>query len=104
LFKLTFSVNVLLCYAYEHFISCLVLSLHILKFAPVYCCCTRHRTTQTTQKCKAGSVLHWIHEERKQRGWTWLTWRDTDWRDIECMDMKWKYVCLMAMAIGQRRL
>jgi len=73
----------------------------MLNFAPVYCYCAM---LQWPQKSNAGTALHWIPEERKQRGWLWLTWRDTVWRDIECMDMKWEDVCLMGCGNGQRRL
>jgi len=36
---------------------------------------------------------HWIPDEKRKRGRPRITWRDTVWRDVECMDITWQDVC-----------
>jgi len=44
----------------------------------------------------AKQALNWFPDEKRKRGRLHVTWRDTFWRDIECMDMTWEDVCLKA--------
>jgi len=38
-------------------------------------------------------ALEWIPDKKKKRGGSRITWRDTVWRDVECMNMTWEDVC-----------
>jgi len=42
---------------------------------------------------RAKQALEWIPDEKKKRGKPRITWRDTVWRDVECMNMTWQDVC-----------
>ena len=39
---------------------------------------------------RAKQALHWIPDEKRKRGQSRTTWRDTVWRDVECMDITWQ--------------
>jgi len=42
-------------------------------------------------------ALHWIPGEKRKRGRPRITWRDTVWRDVECMDITWQDACHKAV-------
>jgi len=45
---------------------------------------------------RAKQALECIPDEKKKRGRPRITWRDTVWRDVECMNMTlltWEDVC-----------